>query len=114
MDEILELAAKLGKQIAADPRAERMSNAREALEKSAADRQLLGDYEDQQRKMMEMETQGKPIEPADKHRLAELHQKVVSSEIIKDLVKAQADYLELMTLVSQRVEQEALGMADRR
>ena len=104
MDEILDLAARLGKRIAEDSRAKQMPEAQTALEKSLADRQLLNDYERQQQKIYELEVSGKPIEPDDKRRLADLHGRVVGSAVIKQVLKAQADFLELMTTVSQRIE----------
>ncbi len=109
MQEILELATKLGRRMAADPRAQRMAAARTALDESLEDRQILHDYEEQQRKVGGLEAEGKPIEPEDKRRLAELHAKLAGSEVIKALLKAQADYVELMTAVSQRIEQETMG-----
>ncbi|MFH1110021.1 MAG: YlbF family regulator [Planctomycetota bacterium] len=112
MDQILEQAARLGEQIAADPRGRQMADARAALDRSLQDRQLLADYEAQQQKMNELAAAGKPIEPEDKRRLADLHAKVIGSRVIKDVLKAQADYLELMTAVSQRIEEAALGLVD--
>ena len=112
MDEILDLARRLGARIAADSRGRQMANARVALDGSLQDRQLLQDYEAQQQKMHELEATGRPIEPEDKRRLADFHGKVIGSCIIKDLLKAQADYLELMTLVSQQIEEAALGIAE--
>ncbi len=112
MDQILEQAARLGEQIAADPRGRQMADARAALDGSLQDRQLLEDYEAQQQKMNELAAAGRPIEPEDKRRLADLHAKVIGSRVIKDVLKAQADYLELMTVVSQRIEEAALGLAD--
>ena len=108
MDEILDLAARLGKSIGADPRAKRLTEARAALQNSLEDRQLLADYENQQRKMHALEIENKPIEPEDKRKLADLHGKVISSKALKDLLTVEADYLELTTMVSQRIEQEAL------
>lgn len=108
MDEILDLATRLGKRISQDPRAGKMIDAQVALENSLSDRQLLADYEQQQNKIYELEATGKPIEPSDKRKLADLHAKVVGSGIIKGVLKAQADFLEIMTAVSQRIEQEAL------
>ena len=105
MDAILELADRLGKSIGADSRTQRMAEVRAAFE----NRQLLGDYEKQQRKIHELESQGMRIEPDDKRRLADLHAKVAGSEVLKALVKAQADYLELMTTVSQRIEKAVWG-----
>jgi hypothetical protein len=72
----------------------------------------LADYEAQQQKMNELAAAGRPIEPEDKRRLADLHAKVIGSRVIKDVLKAQADYVELMTAVSQRIEEAALGLAD--
>jgi len=112
VDQILELAARLGERIAADPRGRQMADARAALDGSLQDRQLLEDYEAQQQKMNELAAAGRPIEPEDKRRLADLHAKVIGSRVIKDVLKAQADYLELMTAVSQRIEEAALGLAD--
>jgi len=112
MEEILELAAALGKRIAADPRVIRMAEARAAFDKSPEDRQMLSDYEQAQRKIHELDIQGKPIEPQDKRRLADLHAKVVDSEVVKALMKAQMDYAALMSAVSQRIDREALGPAN--
>lgn len=109
MDEILELAERLGKRIAADPRGGQMAKAQAALNNSTEDRQLISDYEAQQRRIGQLELQGKPIEPEDKHRLADLHAKVIASEVIKGLMKAQADFAELMSTVSRRIEQEVMG-----
>lgn len=113
MDEILDLATRLGKRIALDPRAASMLDAQVSLENSLSDRQLLADYEQQQRKIYELEAGGKPIEPDDKRKLADLHAKVVGSPIIKNVLRAQADFLELMNNVSQRIEQEALSRMEK-
>jgi len=112
MDDIMELAGKLGERIGRDPRAQAMGDARAALEKSLTDRQLLADYENAQQTLHSLETAGKPIEPDQKRKLAELHAKVVGSTIIKNLLKAQADYLELMTNVSQRIEDASIDTLD--
>ncbi|MCH7925959.1 MAG: hypothetical protein IIC51_10540, partial [Planctomycetes bacterium] len=55
MDEILDLATKLGKMMAADARAAAMATARKGLEDSPSDRQLLSDYESQQQKIAGLE-----------------------------------------------------------
>ncbi|MFQ5413793.1 MAG: YlbF family regulator [Phycisphaerae bacterium] len=109
MDEILDLAGRLGKRLRDDERVRTMRDAGAALDASAVDRQLLKDYEDQQQKIHDLETAGKPVEPADKRRLADLHAQVASSAVIKAALKAQADYAALMNTVSQRIEQEVLG-----
>jgi len=110
MEDILELASKLGKRIAEDPRATSFAAARKALEDNLEARQLLADYEETQKKIAELQSTGKPIEPDDKRKLADLHTKVVGNDILKDLLKTQVDFIELMTRVSQRLESHALGL----
>ncbi|MBI4716893.1 MAG: YlbF family regulator [Planctomycetes bacterium] len=109
MNEIVELATRLGRRIASDPRGQQFAAARAALEGSPADRQLLGDYEAQQRKIMDLEAGGKPIEVEDKRRLSDLYQRVVGSEVIRNLLKAQTDFLEVLQLVTQIIERESIG-----
>ena len=112
MDEIQQLAAKLGTQIGKDPKGKAMAEARAQLERSLADRQLLADYEAAQQNLHNLEASGKPIEPDDKRRFSELHGKVISSSVIKNLLKAQADYMELMTMVSQTIEDAAMDVME--
>ena len=112
MDEILQLATKLGTQIGNDPKGKLMAEARAQLERSLADRQLLADYEASQQKLHTLEASGKPIEPDDKRRYSDLHGKVISSPVIKSLLKAQADYMELMTVVSQTIEDAAMDVME--
>jgi len=111
MQDILEMAGRLGKQVAADARAQRLAKARTAFDGNVEARRLIDEYERQQNKVAELEMTGKPIEPVDKRRLMDLHQQVISSPVLKDLLKAQADYVEMMALISERIEREALGSA---
>jgi cell fate (sporulation/competence/biofilm development) regulator YlbF (YheA/YmcA/DUF963 family) len=109
MDSILELASELGKRIAADPRGQAMIDAGKALEASLPDRKLLEDYDALQRKVAQLEADGKPIEPEDKRGLVAMRDKVASSPVLKTLLKAQVEYVSLMNQVSARIEQAARG-----
>jgi len=108
MEDILELAAKLGKRIADDPRTRAFSKARKTLESNAEARQTIADYEQIQQKVTELQAGGKPIEPQDKHKLKDLHEKVIGNDVLKELLKTQADFLQLMTTVSETIESNAL------
>jgi cell fate (sporulation/competence/biofilm development) regulator YlbF (YheA/YmcA/DUF963 family) len=83
------------------------------LDEDLEARQTLADYEATQRKLAELETSGKPLEPEDKRRLADLHAKVIGNDVIKALLKAQADFLQMMTQVSQTIDTEALAGEDK-
>lgn len=113
MEDILELASKLGKRIAGDQRARALVSARRGLDEDLEARQTLADYEETQQKLADLETGGKPLEPEDKRKLADLHAKVIGNDIIKALLKAQADFLQLMTQVSQTIDIEALSGEDK-
>ena len=108
----MELAGKLGTLIAADPRGQRIAKAQAALGDSPDDRQRLADLEAQQRKVQALAAKGKPIEPEDKRRLIDLQGEVAGSEVIKDLLGAQADFAELMSAVLQGIAQQVMGSAD--
>jgi len=109
MEDILELAGRLGRKIAEDSRGRRLSKARAELEADQTARDLLASFNEQQQKMLELEANGRPIEPEDKRRMADLHARVISSILIKDLLRAEADYAELMAAVSAKIEDGVFG-----
>ncbi len=111
MDKIIEQAKKLGELIAEDSRAQNMRAAQQALASSQEDRMLLDSYQTQQQRILELEQQGKPVEPEDKRKLADLHDKVIANRVIKDLIKAQTEYIDLMTRVTREIETLSLGGA---
>lgn len=109
MTDIVELAERLGKRIATDPRGTRMASAQRALDASLPDRQLLADYEQHQLRLAQQQMAGGPIEPEDKRKLVELQQKVAGNAVLKELLAAQADLVELLHTVWARVEIEVFG-----
>ena len=109
MDSILELASELGKRIAADPRGLAMIEASKALQESLPDRKLVEDYDALQLKMAKLEAGGKPLEPEDKRGLIEMRDKVATSPVLKELLKAQVEYVSLMKNVSMTIEKSAQG-----
>lgn len=101
MEEILELARKLGTALAND---NRFRGLREAEKKVAADAEankLLEDFQAQSQKIRELERRMQPVEVEDKRRLRDLHEKVAGHPLIKELTKARVEYAELMRQVNQ-------------
>jgi len=103
MENVLALAEKLGSAIAQH---ERFATLR-ALEKNVSDDKTASDIqsalEKQLLKISELERAGKPVEVADKHELERLQNAFRENEALRDLVKAQADYLEMMNKVNQTI-----------
>jgi cell fate (sporulation/competence/biofilm development) regulator YlbF (YheA/YmcA/DUF963 family) len=105
VQELLERARALGKAIASHPRVQVFMAAREKVEKDAACQEVLKAYSEQAKRVRELEAQQKPIEVTDKRKLAECEQKMASNDALKELMRAQADYIELMNQVNRSMEE---------
>lgn len=103
MAAIIELAERLGKLIADSPEAAALRAAREEMSKHPDVGQMLEDFGAHQDKLAKLQGEGKPIEVDDKHKLQELHGKLVGSEVFKKLTAAQVDYVDLMRKVNEAI-----------
>ena len=103
MEDILELAQKLGAAIQNDSRFRALKEAERKVAGDAEAKKLLEDFQGQSQKMMELERRQLPIEPEDKRRLRDLHEKVASHPLIKEMTRARVEYAELMNRVNQAI-----------
>ena len=103
LDNIVAEASKLGKLIVQTAASKAFLANRELLETDKQAQEIVEDYQRQVQKIGELERGGKPIEPEDKHKLTELQQKVASNETLKNWMKAQADFSELMGKVNKAI-----------
>lgn len=111
VQEILQLAEKLGKAIADSPQAARLDEARRKLDDQPEVRELIGQLNKQAQKIGELEQQNKPVEVEDKQKLREIQSKLVAQDVFKTYQSAQVDYMDLMTKVSQQIR-APMGAAD--
>ena len=109
MNEIIELAGKLGKAIASSPQAAAMREARKALDSQADIMQTLKDYQAHEDKLAQLQQDNKPIEVDDKRKLQELHDKLIASDVFKKLTAAQVEYVDLLRQVNSAMRQELAG-----
>jgi cell fate (sporulation/competence/biofilm development) regulator YlbF (YheA/YmcA/DUF963 family) len=109
MQEILDLARKLGAAIAASPRYQALQDVRKKLRDDAAATQLLKDFQGQAHKIARLEAETRPVEVADKHRLADLQGRIAAHPILKELMRVQADFSELMTRVNHAMAAPIAG-----
>jgi cell fate (sporulation/competence/biofilm development) regulator YlbF (YheA/YmcA/DUF963 family) len=105
MEKALAAAAELGKQIAQDDAFRRLRAAEEAVQGDEASQKILQDFDRQRRKIEDLEQSGKPVEPEDKHEMIRLSDAVHSAPKLQELVRAQADYMELMNRVNKAIQQ---------
>ncbi|KPJ56113.1 MAG: hypothetical protein AMS16_02965 [Planctomycetes bacterium DG_58] len=103
MEKVLKLAEKLGQEIR---RHERYRLLREAEDKVLADpeaKQIQDDLEKQLQRIRKLEQEMKPIEVADKRELSRLQELAARNPGLKDLLRAQADYFEMMNKVNNTI-----------
>jgi len=108
MDDVLDLAVRLGRAIAASPQFLAMKATELKTRKNPQIQEITTAYEAQMKRIGELERQNKPIEPEDKSKLAELRERVQSLPELQELLRMQADYTELMIKVNQSISAELL------
>jgi len=106
MESLVEMAGRLGKQIAAHERTQSLKQAQEAVNSNDEARTLIGSYQQQLQRIQSLEQQQQPIEIADKHKLQEIEQKISLNDQIKELTRRQADFVELMGRIKQAIDDE--------
>ena len=106
MEEILEIASKLGAAIANHNRYKMFKEAEKQFKKDGEAIEISEELEKQSRKIHGLEKDLKPVEVEDKKRLQQLKEKVASSQSIQNFLKVQTDYVELMTKVNKQIEAE--------
>lgn len=112
MEELLKKAAQLGQEIANHARVQSVAAARMAIGDNAEAQKLLNDHADTVEKIARLRQQQKPIEPEDKRKLAEAEAAMAAHPLFKDLLRTQADYIDLMTQVNRAIETPLVEAAE--
>jgi cell fate (sporulation/competence/biofilm development) regulator YlbF (YheA/YmcA/DUF963 family) len=105
-DSIMEMATKLGKAISDSPQAVRLREVRKELDAHKDVLDTLKQYQEQAQRLELLEHENKPVEVEDKHKLRDLHDKLVASEVFKRFTAAQVDYVDLMRQVNQALRKQ--------
>ena len=109
MQQLIELARRLGKQIALHERTELLKKAQLAVSQDDQAKDLIETFRKQAEKIALLEQQQKPVEVADKHQLQQLEQQLASDPNFSELSRRQADFVELMRQVRQTIDAQ-LGL----
>ncbi len=107
MDDIIAAAGELGKKIASHPRTRAFAATARAVATDAEAQALLKKYQDQADRIHQLEQSGRPVEPEDKRRLAALQSDLAVHEKLKEMMRCQADYLDLMNRINQAIDAAA-------
>lgn len=105
MQDIVAKARSLGEDLAANERVRAHYAARRATHADKAAQDLLRDYAQAVQRIQALEAEGKPVEVSDKQRIQEAELKMASNDALKQLMRTQADYVELMNQVNAAMEE---------
>lgn len=103
MDELIRKAEELGRLLAEHGRFKGLIAARDVVRADAKASQLLREYETHMQKVQHLAETGRPIEVADKHKLAEMEKLLAGNDAIRDFAAAQADFSEMMNHVNRAI-----------
>jgi len=106
VEDIIAMAERLGKAIAACPQAKALEDARKALNADEEATRLLKDYQEQAEKIARLEDENKPVEVEDKHRLSDLQGRLTALAVFKKFTMAQVEYVDLMRRVNDAIRQQ--------
>jgi cell fate (sporulation/competence/biofilm development) regulator YlbF (YheA/YmcA/DUF963 family) len=101
---LVSLARQLGEALAAHPTVRDYRAAQRAVRDDESARQLLEAYQTQAARIHQLEQEQEPIEVADKQALREHETKLSAHATLKNLMRHQADYVQLMSQVNQAME----------
>ena len=106
MDHLIELAKRLGKQMAAHENSQLLKQAQQNVDSDALAKELVESYQKQAQKITDLEEQQKPIEIEDKHQLSDLQQKIATHAGLAELTRRQVDFLDMMRKIRQAIDSE--------
>lgn len=112
-EELLNQARALGEAIANHAHVRAYREAQEAVDADAETRQLMEDYAAQVQRIQQLESERKPIEVEDKHKLEEFRSKMAGNELVKKMTAAQVDFVSLMNQINLAIEGPLSGGKNR-
>lgn len=106
MQKLIELAQKVGQQLARHDRTQSLKKAQQLVADDPQANTLVEEYHKQINKIAELERQNKPIEVDDKHKLQEIEEKIKANSALGELTRRQADFMELMQKVKHAIDDQ--------
>ncbi len=104
MKEVIEIASNLGAAIVNHERYTAFRETEEQIKKDNDAKEISVALEKQNKKIQALEKDQKPVEVEDKKTLQQLREKLAANPSIQKFLKAQTDYVELMTKVNEQIE----------
>ena len=109
MEDILKRARELGEAIAAHERCTALLAAAKGLKEDDEAGRLEKEYGEAAKVLQDKSDAGAPLEPEDKRREADLRSQMAAHPLIRDFLKIQADFAQMMQQVNATLE-SAIGL----
>lgn len=103
MQEITELAEKLGQAIKENDRFKKVKELEENLKNDDDAKKLIEEHEAKARAIQKKESELVPVDVEEKKELMAMEEKIRANETLMNLMKAQADYAELINKVNENI-----------
>lgn len=101
--EVMAAATKLGNLIGAHPSVQSYRELTRQLDLDISARTLLGQFEQTMEQLAMKEANGQPIEISDKQTVERLQQSIALHPLLKKLMAAQVEYMDLMRKVQETI-----------
>jgi len=101
MQEVYRKAEELAEEILQSEEYKQLLENESLAEGNAEVQDLIKQYNDQATKIAEKEKNTQPIEPEEKRQLQTLMEQMQSNQLLQNLLKAQADYAQLMNKINE-------------
>jgi cell fate (sporulation/competence/biofilm development) regulator YlbF (YheA/YmcA/DUF963 family) len=106
MDQVIELARRLGEHLSKHDRTLQLKAAQEAVDGDNEAGEMVKSYQQQMQRITELEKAQKPIEVTDKQKLRELEEKIAINPVLSNLTRRQVDFVEMMRKVKEAIDSE--------
>jgi len=110
IQDLLTRAAALGESMAKHPRVLSFNAARQGVKADPAAQKLLQEHQAHLQHLHELESNQQPIEVAEKQKLKDIELRMAGNDALKQLLRTQADYIDLMNRVNQAMEGPLAGI----
>jgi len=101
MQEVYRKAEELAEEILQSKQYKQLLESESLAEGNAEVQDLIKQYNDRATKIAEKEKNTQPIEPDEKRQLQTLMGQMQSNQLLQNLLKAQADYAQLMNKINE-------------
>ena len=106
MEQLIEMAKRLGKQIAEHQRTVLLKKAQKEVDNDTQAGQLVLEYQQNIEKIQKLEKEQKPIEVQDKQELKDIELKIAGNDKLKEVTLCQMNFVEMMQKIKQAIYEQ--------